>query len=160
MWEDEKKKFKKRETRLRKQIDKMNFLLSSMKTNRGRNVTVKTNFDGYDHANLSQIGSFLRLKFFPHNKFSNPVIYIYNKDQKSFSQRIIGHLDMPSYVDEEFYYTSKQLPLVNRKLQDIRSNINRYMKVQFLGKSLMMINLFNLFQLIFYNLKHCLLLLR
>ncbi len=63
VWEDEKKKFMKRETRLRNQMIEMNFLLNRRKTNCERNVTVKTNFDGYDHANLSQIGSFLRLKF-------------------------------------------------------------------------------------------------
>ena len=102
---------------------------------RGRNKTNKIKFDGHDHTNNMVVGPLLRLYVFRHHKFWHPS---WKKclpdDPNSFFCKIIGEFDIPAGVSVVVYWNNHLVPIINKKVIEIRSNFTNYCKKEYLSK--------------------------
>ena len=101
----------------------------------GCNTVQKKNFRGYDHANLANIKTFLKMKVLPHIKFFHHSWTRYAPDDpKSFYRKIIGELDMPEDCLQSLEWRDRQVPLIAKCKTNWRSNVNNGARTQYMSE--------------------------
>jgi hypothetical protein len=92
-----------------------------------------------DSANNEVVTQFCKNKLFLHYKFLHQGWLEYSTDNtSSLCYKIFKIIKIPitvtTSVDKEFYWKTKILPMINKKLCEMRSNFNSAVKEKYLGR--------------------------
>jgi hypothetical protein len=92
-----------------------------------------------DGANNEVVTQFCKSKLFPHYKCLHQGWLEYSTDNtSSLCYKIFKIIKVPitvtTEVDKEFYWKTKILPMINKKLCKMRSNFNSAVKERYLGR--------------------------
>ena len=116
-------------------VEKLYNVVKCQKKSRGRNKTKTSNFDGYEHANNSVIAVFCRTMIFPNYKFIEESSFDYTPDvENSLCHTLLQELDFPEDCDREHYWYDSILPILNKKICEIRSNSSGGVKYKYKGE--------------------------
>jgi hypothetical protein len=90
-------------------------------------------------ANNEVVTQFCKSKLFPHYKFLHQGWLEYSADDTlSLCYKIVKIIELPitvtTEVEKEFYWKTKLLPMINKKLCEMRSNFNSAVKEKYLGR--------------------------
>jgi hypothetical protein len=108
----------------------------------GRNsthISKLVSWGNNDGANNEVVTQFCKSKLFPHYKFLHQGWLEYSTDDtSSLCYKIFKIIEVPitvtTEVDKEFYWKTKILPMINKKLCEMRSNFNSAVKERYLGR--------------------------
>jgi hypothetical protein len=108
----------------------------------GRNSThfsKSVSWGSNDGANNEVVTQFCKNKLFLHYKFLHQGWLQYSADDTlSLCYKIFKIIEVPltvtTLMDKEFYWKTKILPMINKKLCEMRSNFNSAIKERYLGK--------------------------
>ena len=124
------------------EVDRMKFVhkiakmvkhIENAGKSKGRNMHRRVDFDGFDHANNANIGTFIRFVFFPHHKFPHHSWSLYLPDEeRSMFRRLITEVDIPEHCIPSLYWKDNIVPLVNKKLQECRSSLVSKLRDQYM----------------------------
>jgi hypothetical protein len=92
-----------------------------------------------DGSNNEVVTQFCKNKLFPHYKFLHQGWLEFSADDPlSLCYKIFKIIEVPltvtTLMDKEFYWKTKILPMINKKLCEMRSNFNSAIKERYLGK--------------------------
>ena len=110
--------------------------------NCGRNSThfsKSVSWGSDDGSNNEVVTQFCKNKLFPHYKFLHQGWLEFSADDPlSLCYKIFKIIEVPltvtTLMDKEFYWKTKILPMINKKLCEMRSNFNSAIKERYLGK--------------------------
>ncbi len=108
----------------------------------GRNsthISKPVSWGNNDGANNEVVTQFCKSKLFPHYKFLHQGWLEYSIDDTlSLCYKIFKTTEVPitvtTEVDKEFYWKTKILPIINKKLCKMRSNFNSAVKERYLSR--------------------------
>jgi hypothetical protein len=108
----------------------------------GRNSTYiskSVSWENNDGVNNEVVTQFCKSKLFPLYKFLHQGWLEYSTDDtSSLCYKIFKIIEVPitvtTEVDKEFYWKTKILPMINKKLCKMRSNLNSTVKERYLGR--------------------------
>jgi hypothetical protein len=108
----------------------------------GRNnthISKLVSWGNNDGANTKVVTQFCKSKLFLHYKFLHQGWLEYStEDTLSLCYKIFKIIEVPitvtTEVDKEFHWKTKILPMINKKLCEMRSNFNSALKERYLGR--------------------------
>jgi hypothetical protein len=108
----------------------------------GRNsthISKSVSWSNNDGANNKVVAQFCKSKLFPHYKFLHQGWLEYSsEDTLSLCYKIFKIIEVPitvtTEVDKGFYWKTKILLMINKKLCEMRSNFNSAVKERYLGR--------------------------
>ena len=119
--------------------------LQSRKQHYGRNNVSRDTWDGSDLANLDNINRYCKEKLYPYYKFLPSEWNTYSPvEVGTICYKLMNLVAVPDNVTEEYYYSERIVPMVNKKYVEMRSNINGHIR-----------KLYQSMSYILFDLRHC-----
>ena len=126
-----------REVRLAhaRQITLLDEQVQEASRSHGSNTIKKSNFNSYDHASNDNLKNFIRFQVMPHHKFLHKSWTRFApNDPHSFYYKTMPEFEVPEDCVPSTYWRDKQVPQLNKKITDWRSNVNKCTKPAYFCK--------------------------
>jgi hypothetical protein len=140
-YESEIRKLRDEVTMLRANLDNMQMRQLQRDVYQGRNTVSRGNerLGKFDHSNSEIITGFCKNRLFPLYKFLEPSMLLFLDTIKgSLCVKLNKLIEKPREVvtqmDNEYFWSNKTVPIINKKYCEIRSNFNAEIKKVYIGE--------------------------